>query len=100
MENIQNIKNSGGYLTPYVLGLFDIGPNIPIVDIYIKKTLKLSPSIQKILHDFSTAEFIYSKLAFTFNLVENQSEDVTRTISSILLSNVFIGDMPKEIFFC
>lgn len=97
MQNISINPANNLYETPYVAGLNDIGEDVPSLDKFMLKISQLPLGAKKVFHDFSTAEFIEEKLSLAFNFSTNQKNKITRIVRDILLAQIFIGDMPKEI---
>ncbi len=88
-------KDTGGdYFTPYTVGIFHL-TNKNDLAAYDSKFDFLSPSVEKILFDFSTAEFIEESLGTKFNLSRIQKKDTANLIREILLGELFIGDFIK-----
>lgn len=90
MPNDQEKK----YITPYVLGVSELGTNVGEIGIFIARVLKLPQGVQNIFRSFSTAEFIVDKLGQTFNLNAGQTTELTRITRDILLADAFWGDFP------
>lgn len=84
------------YFTPYTVDVIGLDNPLDIRN-YDNKFKYISGEIEKIIYDFSTAEFIEERLTITFRLSPEQKITVTRIIRDVLLNYIFIGDMPKEI---
>lgn len=88
-------NNTGDvFLTPYLAGLYPL-ENENDIQNYSSKFEFLSPAVEKIIFNFSTAEFIEEQLGVKFNLSGKQKEEVANIIRGILLGDIFIGDFIK-----
>lgn len=85
------------YLTPYVSGVNELGANTEEIGKFIAKVLKLPKNVQNIFRNFSTAEFMTDNLASSFRLNAGQTEELTRILRDILLTDLFWGDFPKTV---
>lgn len=87
--------SDGEYATPYNVDLYDL--NEAERNIYIDKTLSIPLSMQNILTDFSTAEFIEETLGARFDLSPGQKKSIARIIRDILLGSVYLGSIIELI---
>ena len=86
----------GDYFTPYTAGVFHLTNKNDLIT-YDSKFDFLSPSVERILFDFSTAEFIEENLGTRFNLAKEQKKEMANIIRDVLLGNIFIGDLVKAV---
>lgn len=83
------------YPTPYDVDIGSLNHND--LEEFISRTLMLSQTLDRVLTNFSTAEFIEEKLGTVFKLNSNQKRDVVRIIRDVILTDIYIGDMPAQI---
>jgi len=95
-DQIDNLE-SEYVLPPYAASLSVLGNNVQAIEEYMTKSSRLPPSIQKILHDFSTAEYIEEKLGPAFGLSAEQKSRLVLIVGSILMAETFIGNIVEEI---
>jgi hypothetical protein len=84
------------YFTPFTIDIFG-SENLNNINNYLNKFRFISPSFNKLLRDFSTAEFIQEKIAVGYGLTNKQSAEITRIIRDTLLGGIFLGDLVQAI---
>lgn len=99
LNNLPDLPKSVGpvdfYFTPYSVGLHKL-THVNDIKLYMDKFQYLSEPAQKLMFDFSTAEFIEEKLGPAFDMDAYQKVEVTEVVRDIVLGDIFIGDMVKE----
>lgn len=85
---------AGDYFSPFIAGLYKLG-NLNDITSYSAKLDFLSPPVEKIIFDHSTAEFVEERVGTKFSLSRDQKEGITNLIREILLGEIFIGDFIK-----
>lgn len=96
-DKTNNLTGDTYVTPPYVAGLGLAGNNVQAIEKYMERVSALPALIQKIMRDFSTAEFIEEKLGPQFGLSPDQKGNLVMLLGGILLADVFVGDMVWEI---
>lgn len=95
-DNQDLLVKDGAYQTPFNV---DIGPatNKLSLTSYISRIKELPQKLINLLTDFSTAEFIEENLGIKYNLNKGQKAEITRLIRNVVLSDLYLGDLPAQI---
>lgn len=100
MDNIsseqKDVLKPPPYSTPFNVDFF-LSKSRGYFAEHIRRALSLPESIQGILIDYSTAEFIEDKLGQNFGFSPEQKAEFTRILRDILLTDIFWGDFPSLI---
>jgi hypothetical protein len=93
----QDPKDTGGdYLTPFTAGSFSLTSSTDIQS-YSSQFEFISPPVEKIIFEFSTAEFIEERIGVAFNLSREQKKHIANIIRELLLGSLFIGDFISTV---
>jgi len=92
----QSLGASRKYFTPYLDGLHNC-PDTQAIVVYNQRIDRLSGAMNTVLQDFNTALWIDDKIGTEFILNGKQRDGIRRIIREVLLNDMYMGDIPKEL---